>query len=87
MEKTCIVAALLCAALTSDAQSVRVFAGAGAGAFNSKWNHAAPIMCAGILVDDSVGERFGIVFGLAYKQRAESAANTLVHLVQFNAPR
>lgn len=84
MEKTCIVAALLCAALTSDAQSVRVFAGAGAGAFNSKWNHAAPIMCAGILVDDSVGERFGIVFGLAYKQRAESAANTLVHLVQFD---
>lgn len=84
MEKTCVIAALICAALVSDAQTVSVFAGGGAGAFNSKWKHAAPVACAGIVVDDPIGERSGIVYGLAYKQRAESAANTLAHVVQFD---
>lgn len=84
MKNTCIIAALLCVALASDAQTLSVFAGGGAGSFNSKWENAAPVMCAGIVVDDQIGERSGIVYGLAYKQRAESAANTLVHAVQFD---
>lgn len=84
MKKNVLVAALLCAAFFCDAQSVQVYAGGGAGAFNSRWRDAAPVICAGLLVDDPINDRAGIVYGLSYRQRAESAVNTLLHTAQFD---
>lgn len=82
--KTLLFAAAMCAAKLCAAQSLSLVSGGGIGLLNSKWNDAAPIVCAGLLADDPIGERAGIVYGLAYKQRAAKSADTRLHVVQFD---
>lgn len=66
------------------AQSVYLVAGGGAGVFNNKWEFVAPAFSAGILIDDEIGERSGLLYGLHYRQRSESGVNTRLGVVQFD---